>query len=328
MRLWCALLISVLAAPLTADAQQADTILPVFDIHFHAPLRPGSVEQTMAELESRLALMDSLNVRGALLTGVPDVLFAWSGQHRDRLIPALLFPCENGIAPNWGRPCFPGGRVFPDTAWLRQEILSKRIAALGEITTQYLGMTPQDPRLEPYLSLAEELDIPVAIHMGLGPPGAAYEVSPADVKSPNFRATAGDPLLLEEVLLHHRRLRVIVMHAGWPMASEMIYLLYQHPQVYVDVAVLQWAIPRAEYYSYLRRLVEAGYGERIMFGSDGGASALRDGITAILNADFLTERQKRDILHNNAARFLRLGQPRGVSPMSATFCFQTGSNGA
>ena len=306
MRYWCTLAISICAVPQAAEAQEASSLPPVFDIHFHAALRPGTVESTMAELEARLALMDSLNVRGALLTGVPDVLFAWSDGHSDRLIPALLFPCENGIAPNWGRPCFPGGRVYPDTAWLRQEILSKRIAALGEITSQYLGMTPQDPRLEPYLNLAEEFDIPVAIHMGLGPPGAAYQVSPADVKSPNFRATAGDPLLLEEVLLRHRRLRVIVMHAGWPMADEMVYLLYQHPQVYVDVAVLQWAIPRAEFYGYLRRLVEAGYGERIMFGSDGGASALRDGITAILNADFLTEQQKRDILYNNAVRFLRL----------------------
>jgi len=311
MRFWCTLAISVFATPLAAEAQATAAMPPVFDIHFHAPLDPGSVEQTMEELKARLALMDSLNVRGALLTGVPDVLYAWSEEHRDRLIPALLFPCENGIAPNWGRPCFPDGRVFPDTAWLRQEILGKRIAALGEITTQYLGMTPQDQRLEPYLNLAEEFDIPIAIHMGLGPPGAAYEGSPADVKSPNFRATAGNPLLLEEVLLHHRRLRVIVMHAGWPMGDEMVYLLYQHPQVYVDVAVLQWAIPRKEFYGYLRRLVEAGYGERIMFGSDGGASALRDGITAILNADFLTEEQKRDILYNNAARFLRLEQPKG-----------------
>ena len=44
-----------------------------------------------------------------------------------------------------------------------------------------------------------------------------------------------------------------------------------------------------------------------MFGSDGGPAELRSGIEAILGADFLTEQQKREILYDNAARFLRLG---------------------
>ena len=52
-----------------------------------------------------------------------------------------------------------------------------------------------------------------------------------------------------------------------------------------------------------RRLVDAGFGNRILFGSD---ASLEDGIEAILEADFLTNQQKQDILCNNAARFLRL----------------------
>jgi predicted TIM-barrel fold metal-dependent hydrolase len=35
---------------------------------------------------------------------------------------------------------------------------------------------------------------------------------------------------------------------------------------------------------------------------------LSDGVDAILDADFLTDQQKADILCNNAARFLRLGE--------------------
>jgi len=30
-------------------------------------------------------------------------------------------------------------------------------------------MSPADPRLDPYWAMAEELDIPVGIHMGFGP---------------------------------------------------------------------------------------------------------------------------------------------------------------
>lgn len=296
----------VLAGP--ALAQATTERPPVIDVHLHAPGAPGDLRSApmVASRRAMFAAMDSLSVRFAVVNGLPDAMADWYGAAKDRLVPALLFPCEGGRSPNWGRPCFPNGANFPDTAWLRTEIKAGRIRALGEIVAEYVGIAPNDPRLEPYYALAEEYDIPVAIHLGLGPPGAAYESSPVPVKSPNFRAGAGRPLLLEEVLVRHPKMRIWVMHAGWPLLDEMIYILYQHPQVYVDVGVLQWAIPRPEYRSYLRRIVEAGYASRVMFGSDGGPAALRAGIEAILEADFLTDEQKRDILYNNAARFLRL----------------------
>ena len=173
-------------------------------------------------------------------------------------------------------------------------------------------MSPGDPRLEPYWQLAEEFDIPVGIHMGPGPPGAAYDSSPSPFKSPNFRMAASDPLLLEDVLLKHKRLRLFVMHAGWPRLGSMLALLYAHPNVYVDIAVLQvpLAVPRDGYYRYLRGLVENGFAKRIMFGSDlTSTTQAGPGINAILAADFLSGDQKADILCKNAARFLRLSAP-------------------
>ena len=131
---------------------------------------------------------------------------------------------------------------------MREEIKAGRIKALGEITAQYLGIAPNDVRLEPYFALAEEFDIPVTIHLGLGPPAAAYPSNPAPVKSPNYRASAGRPLLLEEVLLRHKQLRVSMMHAGWPLIDETIFMLCQHSGLYADVAVLQSTIPCSGYY--------------------------------------------------------------------------------
>jgi hypothetical protein len=54
--------------------------------------------------------------------------------------------------------------------------------------------------------------------------------------------------------------------------------------------------------------MEAGLGDRLMFGSDQMVwpGAIGAGILGITSAQFLTESQKRDILYNNAARFLRL----------------------
>jgi uncharacterized protein len=117
-----------------------------------------------------------------------------------------------------------------------------------------------------------------------------------------------NPLLLEEVLIRHPKLRVYVMHAGWPFVSEMIGLLYAHPQVYLDVAIIDWGRPEPNFHEYLRRLVEAGYSNRIMFGSDNMVwpDAIGRAVSYINSAAFLSEDQKRGIFCRNAATFLRL----------------------
>ena len=87
-----------------------------------------------------------------------------------------------------------------------------------------------------------------------------------------------------------------------------IAFLHAHPQVYVDLAEINWMIPRAEFHEYLRRLMQAGFGKRLMFGSDqmSWPAAIGLAIEGIDSAPFLTDNQKRDIFYNNAARFLRL----------------------
>ncbi|MGC1295179.1 MAG: amidohydrolase family protein [Alloacidobacterium sp.] len=59
---------------------------------------------------------------------------------------------------------------------------------------------------------------------------------------------------------------------------------------------------------YIQRLVEAGFEDRVMFGTDQlqWPKLMTYSISVIQNADYLSPEQKRDILYNNAARFLRL----------------------
>ena len=225
----------------------------------------------------------------AVASGPSEQVKKWKAAAPKRIIPALIFARS--------------GNVSLDS--LREWFRSGEFAVLGEVVTQYEGLSPNDPSLEPYFAVAEKLDIPVAIHMGLGPPGAAYYYN-----QPKYRAGLSNPLLLEEVLLRHPKLRVYVMHAGWPMLDEMIHLLYSHPQLYVDVGVIDWYLPRQEFHHYLRRLVGAGFSKRIMFGSDQMTwpQAIQVAIDSIASATFLTEEQKRDNFYNNAARFLRLDQ--------------------
>jgi hypothetical protein len=44
--------------------------------------------------------------------------------------------------------------------------------------------------------------------------------------------------------------------------------MWAYPRVHVDTGVLCFTLPRKEFYRHLRRIVEAGFGTRIMFGSD------------------------------------------------------------
>ncbi len=179
-----------------------------------------------------------------------------------------------------------------------------QLDAIAEVALQYHGITPDDARMEPYWQLAEELEIPVGIHVGPGPPGAIYLGRAA------YRARLHSALSLEETLVRHRKLRLWVMHAGFPMLDDMLAVLYAHPQVYVDVGVIVYTQSRPAFYRYLRGLVEAGFANRVMFGSDQMVwpAAIERSIAVIEEAPFLSAEQKRAILYDNAARFLRLDE--------------------
>lgn len=235
-------------------------------------------------MERTLAIMDRYNVIG--VTSGPR-LAAWQAAAGDRIIPGVLFG---------------GGPGAPPVDTLRRWFESGRTQAFGEVTIQYRGLEPGDPSFAPHLALAEEMDVPVGIHVGTGPPGAPYLGFSA------YRARLHSPLLLEEVLLRHPDLRLYVMHAGWPMLDDLLALLWAHPQVHVGLGVISYGLPRPEFYRYLQRLVDAGFGDRVMFGSDQMVwpEALEFAIRGIEEAPFLSEEQKRAILYDNAARFLEL----------------------
>ena len=312
----------LLCSPLISVAQAPREREPIIDVHLHAlPANafgpPGSVngcvpraflplepaDSAYAHLldcstsfvsprtddalrERTLALLTAHNVI-AVTSGPIEFVREWHHAAPARIIPSASIEPLDSVH-----------------AWAN----AGTIGALGELGFQYMGLSPTDSVPEAYFALAERLDLPVAVHVGLGPPAAPYVFAPA------YRMRLSNPLLFEDMLARHPRLRLDVMHAGWPMGDEMIALLYAHPQVYVDVGVIDWAIPRKEFYSYLKRLIDAGFGKRIMFGSDEmiWPDAIPFAIDAIQRAPFLSAQEKRDILYNNAARYLRLDTRHGA----------------
>lgn len=61
----------------------------------------------------------------------------------------------------------------------RRLVENKDIAILGEVLNQYAGVAPDDPRFEPFLAVAEKLDIPMGIHMAEGLPGLPTLLCPS-----------------------------------------------------------------------------------------------------------------------------------------------------
>jgi predicted TIM-barrel fold metal-dependent hydrolase len=276
---------------------------PVIDVHMHAyekddrwsqrvptPFsgRPMTATNETAHMNATFAEMKKYNIVKAVVSTDYNAVLRWKAASPGTILVAYGFD-DPAVA---------------NLDFLRQEHAAGRLIALGEIGVQYLGLAPNDNQMERFYALAEELDIPVGIHIGLSKPGIVYD------DAPKYRAALTNPMLLEEVLIRHPKLRLYVMHAGWPMLDEMIALMWAHPQVYVDTGVIDWALPRKEFHSYLGRLVDAGFGKRIMFGSDQMVwpDTIGAAIEGIESAPTLTREQKRDILYNNAVQFFRLNK--------------------
>lgn len=254
-------------------------------------------------LKETLAVMKHYRMVGVLGGYDPQLVAKWVAAAPGRFVPGLDFRLDKATGtassaqkPGTFKPLSPGE--------IRSLHAAGKLRVFAEITNQYGGISPDDPRMEPYWSLAEELDIPVGIHLGPGGPGEPY------LGNPNYRAHLQSALTLEDTLVRHPKLRVYIMHAGYPLLDDLLALLFTHPQVYVEVSMLNNVEPRAGFYRFLKAIMDAGYGNRVMFGSDQMVwpGLIVPAIRSIENAPFLSRKQKRDIFYNNAARFLRLSK--------------------
>jgi predicted TIM-barrel fold metal-dependent hydrolase len=245
---------------------------------------PATDDELMTQT---LAIMERRNIIG-VLSGPAARVAAWVKADQRRFIRGLGFQLGDTDTPSPGT--------------LRAMHARGELQVLGEVTNQYAGILPDDLGMEPYWALAEELDIPVGIHIGTGPPGAIY------LGAAGYRARMHSALTIEDVLVKHPKLRVYIMHAGYPLIADLLAVLYAHPQVYVDVGIIVYSQPRPAFYRYLQAIIDGGFSSRVMFGSDQMVwpGTIERAIAVIDEAPFLSEQQKRDIFYNNAARFLRL----------------------
>ena len=238
------------------------------------------------------AAFKKLNIVKAAVSGNPESVETWAAKDsNNRVIRGILIfnPDDYGM----------------DSVKFEQMVKDKKIEIFGEIGAYYGGTTLSDSVWQPYLRICEKYDIPVAVHTGGGDPGGTYSWSP------KARLKNGDPYLIEDVLVKYPKLRMYLMHAGAEDWHEhALRLMAYYPQLYTDVGVMLWVEPNTQraIKDFLRNAKEAGYLNRVMFGSDQmiWPYAIQKSVDYLNSLDFLTKEEKENIFYNNAARFLKL----------------------
>ncbi|GAB2527693.1 hypothetical protein GCM10008940_33020 [Microbulbifer agarilyticus] len=283
----------------------------MIDMHLHAG--PGSASsnnykvhegETADEARIRTLLQDmkDSNVVYGVIGGPEAHIGRFRKASHVPLIGGVILPCIDGRSPNF-YDCYENGESWPDVDKLQSAIDQGQIGAIGELYNVYAGISPHDSKMQSYLQLAADNDLIVAVHAERGPP-ANRGVRAAGC-CPNFDGNLGDPALWSPIMEKHPKLRLVLYHAFRPEFVEAaIALMDTYPNVVVETSPMT-RVPSEWVYSALRTYIDAGHGDRIVFGSDylGGIGG---SVAVIENADFLSQKQKRDILYHNAARFLNL----------------------
>jgi len=198
------------------------------------------------------------------------------------------------------------GRADNNIDALTKQFREHKLQVIAEMSPFYAGIQANDPSMIPFFELAQTLNVPVGFHVFPGGPNYGIHLMPEMLGS--MRVRNANPLQLEEVLVKFPNLKLYIMHGGWPYTEDVKALMYMHPNVYVDIAALDWILPQEEFENYLKALINAGFGNRIIFGSDQMVwpETIDDAIESVNSAHFLTLEQKEDIFYDNAAEFLGL----------------------
>jgi uncharacterized protein len=281
--------------------------LPIIDMHAHAfPANgekdyygnpaPRSTEELFQKTYEQFR---KWNVVKAVASGSLEHVELWKSKDVDNRIIRGIFM----ESPDLDHAPREKGGI--ELHRFHELVKSGKIQVFGEIGAIYGGTTLNDPGWQPYLTICALYDIPVNVHTGdMGP--NIHSIAP------KARLRLGDPYHIEEVLLRYPKLRVYLAHAGIEDHDHTLSLMKVHPNLYTDVSCLLWINPMCKRIGreFLAKAKEDELLDRVMFGSDQilWPHGIEMSIEYLDSLEFLSDQDKRDILYNNAARFLRLDQ--------------------
>lgn len=258
----------------------------VFDVHLHGSKEPASQLQHLKNAGVyKAAISTSWNLQNTYRSS-SDV----------NLLFGLMFPCPNGKVPYSLQPCFEGGEEWPSVSWVEEQVRNRKIDFFGETLSQYFGISSSDSLLFPYYALAEKYNLPVGVHTGGAGPNHG---------SPNFKMEMGDPALLKKMLARFPNLKLWIMHGGDQFNEGAIAIMREHKKVYADISVLSnpQIVPADRFSLIMKKFIDAGLEDRLMFGSDNGS--IEKVIDAVEALTFLSNEQKEKVFYKNAEEFFK-----------------------
>ena len=277
----------ILALLITIGCNHSKTaVRKIFDVHLHGDKVP----------EKQLNNLIANGVQTiAISTSWPQQQ-TYQSNKQIKVLHGLFVPCPNGKVPYSQQQCFDDGKEWPDVNWIEQQIKEKKIDFIGEVLTQYHGISSSDSLMYLYYALSEKYNLPVGIHTGSAGP---------DHGCPKFKEEMGNPLLLKDAVSKFPKLRIWFMHAGGPYVKECMEMMKTYPNVYADISVLNnpGIIAAKEFAAVMKMFIDAGLEDRIMFGSDN--ADIKATIASIDQLDFLSAKQKEKIFYANANIFFK-----------------------
>ena len=216
------------------------------------------------------------------------------------VVLAELAPITTGIADNEYVAQFcsessrliPFASINPYTSSGPAQELERWVTDHGfrglKLYPTYQQFYPNESRLYPLYAKAQELGIPVMLHVG----SSVFTGS---------RLKYGDPIYLDDVAVDFPGLRLVQSHSGRPFWYEKAFALARlHQNIFMEVA----GLPPQKLLTYFPELERLA--DKVIFGSDWpGVPTLKENIQAIQHLP-IGEDAKHKILGGNAARLLDL----------------------
>ncbi len=237
--------------------------------------------QTYASPEAFVGLMDEAGIDYAVIL-------------------AELAPITSGIAANEDVVQFckhsprllPFASIDPNPSERPADELEDWVRHQGfkglKLYPTYQHFYPNDNKIYPLYAKAQELDIPVLLHIG----SSIFSGS---------RMKYGDPIYIDDVAVDFPQLKVLQAHSGRPFWYDKALALARiHENVYLEVS----GLPPQNLLSYFPELERIAH--KVIYGSDWPAvPTIKENIIALQGLKINAE-AKRMILGENAVRLLKL----------------------
>lgn len=279
-------------------SEQKFSEFKIFDIHTHiyperiAPAAVKSLEAFYDNLfpsegngtaEELRRVSEESGVVGCLLLAVA------TNAHQIRRVNDYV-ALEAGISRSLGRKTVAFGSFHQDCDDPERELrYAFDIGLKGiKIHPDIQRVHIDDERLFPVYAACRDEDLPVCLHMGDSRPQYPYS----------------DARRLLRVMEKFPGLRVLGAHFGAYSVWEDARLLATHPDIFFDTSsALSFISPE-----YASELVHTLGADKCMFGTDYPIKIPKNELELFMKLD-LNQSQRRAILYDNAARFLKIDQP-------------------